>query len=283
MKAVDFIREITPMGRILGILFIMIGVVLFFLAYAANNEVSAIGVSTDPELIQKFNDFARQRDLYMILGISAFFLGAFSVTVMAERSINPLPAEADMISQARMSSQMISGLNLIGNAVFIPAKGALTSERVFVPATRTRTRIPNAITDDLVLSPGKDGSTPGAMLTPSGIDLISACEDEAGRRFSGIGLEELEADLQILRYGYGLMKDFRINESADGIHLRVEYSALRRACRVVRDGFPDTCRQYPCFGCAGILTGIARATGQAIQVRDVDNSQDRVLFRLEKL
>jgi len=283
MKASDIFREITPAGRILGIIFLLIGVAMSFAAYSANSEVAAIGVSTDPALIQKFNDFAHQRDVYTILAISAFFLGAFSVTLMAEKSINPLPAEAEMISQARMASQMIVGLNLNGNATYIPAKGALTSERIFIPATKTRVRIPNAITDDLVLSPGKDGSTPGAILTPSGVDLLLACEKESKRDFSGIGLEALEADMQTLRYGYGLMKDFHIKESGEGISLRVEYSALRQACRTVRKEFPDTCRQFSCFGCAGILAGIARATGQAIQVKDVDNSQDRVLFRLERV
>lgn len=283
MKAADLFREITPAGRILGIIFILVGIAMCIAAYAANSEVAAIGVSDDPELIQKFNDFAHQRDLFTILGISAFFLGAFSFTLLSEKSINPLPAEAEMISQARMASQIISGLNLNGNAVYIPARDALTSERIFIPATKIRMKLPNAITDDLVLSPGKDGSTPGAILSPSGADLLTTCEEETNNKFTGIGLDALESNLQILRYGYGLMKDFHITDEKDGIRLRVEYSGLRDACRTVRKEFPDTCRQFSCFGCAAILAGIARATGHAVKVRDVDNSQDRVLFKLEKI
>lgn len=283
MKLRDVVRQITPAGRVLGIVFVVIGIIVLLLAVAANSDASTIGASTDPALVQKYNDLTHQRDLYIILGISAFFLGAFSLTIMAERSISPAPSEAEMISQARVASQILAGLSLAGNAAYIPKRGALTSERIFIPATRDKLRLPSSLTDDLVFSPGKDGSTPGALLSPAGIDLLAAVEKEIGRSVAGIGLEALEAELQMLRFGFGIMKDFHIKERDGKIVYRVEYSGLARACKTVREELPDTCRQMSCFGCACVLAGIARATGKAIRIESVDNARDRVVFQLEQI
>lgn len=265
----------------MGIVFVAFGVAFAFLALSAHTEASGIGISTDPLLMQRFADLTHLRDVCLILSISAFFLGTFSLTILAERSINPAPAEAEMISQARIAHQMLTGLNLKGNAVFVPAGGPLKEEKIFIPASGNKPKLPSALTDDLVFSPGKDGSMPGAFLSPPGFDLLADCEKETGRKLSGIGLEPLEAELQSLRFGFGLMKDFHIKERDGKIVLRVEYSGLRDACRRVRTDLPDTCRQLSCFGCSCVLTGIARATGKAVMVAEVDNSKDRVVFELE--
>jgi hypothetical protein len=265
----------------MGIVFIAIGAALALLALSAHTEASGIGSSTDPQLMQRFADLTHLRDIYLILSIAAFFLGTFSLTILAEGSINPTSSEAEMISQARISRQILTGLNLKGNAVFVPAGGPLTEERTFIPASGTKPKLPSALTDDLVFSPGKDGSMPGAFLSPTGLDLLAGCEKETGRKLSGIGLEALEAELQSLRFGFGLMKDFHIKERDGKIVLRVEYSGLRDACRTVRTDLPDTCRQMSCFGCSCIMTGVARATGRAVRVAGVDNSRDRIVFDLE--
>jgi hypothetical protein len=281
MKARDILRQVTPGGRILGILLFILGLIMILASLAANSDAMSIGQSNDPALIREFNDLAHQRDLYAILGVSSFFLSAFSLVVMAESSINPISSGAEMISQARLSSQFTAGLSLQGNAVFIPGKGALKSERMMIPASRSHIRLPNAITDDLIISPGNDGSTPGAILVPLGANLLDLCEKEAKRDFSGIGLSGLEDELQSLKSGFGLMKDFHIKESDGEIILRVEYSVLKEACRAVRNDLPDTCRQISCFGCSCILAGISKATGQNISVISVDNAHERVVFQLK--
>jgi hypothetical protein len=281
MESRAALRQITKAGRVMGIVFIAIGVALALLALAAHTEASGIGASTDPELTQKYADLTHLRDMYIILSIAAFFLGTFSFTILAERSINPIASEAEMISQARIASQILAGLNLKGNAAYVPSRGPLHEERIFIPAGGNSAKLPSALTNDLVFSPGKDGSTPGALFSPSGLDLLTACEKETGRKLAGIGLEALEAELQTLKFGFGLMKDFHIKERDGKVILRVEYSALAGPCRQVRKELPDTCRQMSCFGCSCIMAGITRATGRAVRVAGVDNSKERVVFELE--
>lgn len=283
MKPRDVFKQITPAGRIMGIVFVAIGIALALLAIEMHSEASLIGDSQEPELIQKYADLTHIRDICVILSIAAFFLGTFSLTILGEKSISPTPSEAEMVSQARIARQMLDGLNLNGNAVYIPAGGALREERIFIPAGESSPKLPSALTDDLVFSPGKDGSTPGALLSPAGLDLLAACEKETGRSTAGVGLEPLEAELQSLRFGFGLMKDFHVKERDGKVVLRVEYSNLADACGQVRKEMPDTCRQMSCFGCSCILTGVAKATGKPIRVGSVDNSHDRVVFELEYL
>ena len=267
----------------MGIVLTIIGIAMLLASVTANSDAMEIGTSTDPALAAQFKDLTHLRDLYGILSISAFFLAAFSLIILTERSINPLTAEAEMVSNARAASQVLKGLNLFGNAVYLSKRGALTSERIFIPATRGKVILPKSLTDDLIMSPGSDGSTPGALLTPAGIDLLTLCEKEAKRSCVGIGLAALENDLQSLRSGFGLLQDFHIKESNERITVRVEYAGARAACKTVRTELPDTCRQFACFGCSCLMTGIAKSIGRAVRVEDVDNAQDRVIFRLEKL
>lgn len=277
------LKQITPGGRALGIVMIVIGVAMLLASLAANNDAAAIGASTDPVLSGKFTDLTHLRDLYGILGISALFLGAFSLIILTERSINPLSAEAEMVSQARVSSQILKGLNLHGNAAYVSKRGAMTIEKVFIPATRGKIVLPKSLTDDLIMSPGSDGSTPGALISPTGMDMLLLCEKEAHRSCAGIGLAALENDLQTLKYGFGLLKDFHVKESGEFIIVRVEYSGAKEACKTVRTELPDTCRQMSCFGCSCIMTGVSKAIGQSVRVEEADNSEDRVTFRLARL
>jgi ferredoxin len=156
----------------------------------------------------------------------------------------------------------------------------LTRERLYVPAPNGRTELPSALSDDLYLNPGKDGSSPGILIEPSGLELLNSIEKETGIPLSGAGMEGAEGALQMLKLGLGMMRDFHFKQRDDRIILRVEYSSLLDACRSVRKEKPDTCRQVACHGCSCLLTALARATGKAVAIERVDNSSDRVEFTL---
>jgi hypothetical protein len=139
---------------------------------------------------------------------------------------------------------------------------------------------PAALSDDLVLSPGKDGSTPGMLLEPYGLGLMNLIETDLGTSLDNAGLEAAEGILQILKHGFDMMKDFHFKERDGNTVLRVEYDSLRDACRTVRKENPDTCRRVQCIGCSCLLTAAAKSTGKVVHVTNVDNSQDSVVFTL---
>jgi hypothetical protein len=267
-------------ARAFGFLLIGAGVILLLLAWDAQSGINEIGATNDPLLQDRVSQLESRRDAFLVISIGTLFMGGFAIALLVEPSLPTGISHDEMVSNARMSSQVLAALSLAGNSVYVPAKHGLTSEREFIPATLQPTMPPLAVTDDLVLSPGKDGTAPGILLEPLGLKLLDRVERELGTKLDGTGLEATEGSLQILKHGFGIMKDFHFKERDGKWVLRVEYSGLLDACRNVRKQMPDTCRQMECIGCSCLLTAAARATGQSVSVDEVDNSTDVVVFTL---
>lgn len=272
--------EISRISAI-GLSLVIIGIILLALAYAAQSEIDEIGSTNDPVLQNRIITFENQRDTLLMTAIGILFLGMFVLFVLKEKSTPLSVSEAQMISTAKMTNEIISGLSLTGNASYLPAHHGLTKEKLFIPAPRNSMIPPVALSDDLTISPGKDGSTPGMLVRPPGASLIDYVEKELDTTFDGIGFEPVESMLQILKHGLGMMRDFHLKERDGKIVMRVEYNDLLDACRTIKKENPDTCRQIACVGCSCLLTAMARATGKIVRIEDVDNLHDRVVFTLE--
>jgi hypothetical protein len=255
-------------------------VVLLVLAWSAQSDIDNIGTTNDPLLQHEISMLEDERDVYLVTGVGALFIGLFAIVLLGELSVPAMVPQSEMISSARMANETLTALSLAGNASYLPALHGLTKEKVFIPATKTATVPPSALSDDFVLSPGKDGSTPGILLEPFGLSLLNDIEREFGTTVNKVGLEAAEGALQTMKHGLGLMKDFHFKEREGKTVLRVEYGALRDACRTVRSEKPDTCRHAACAGCACLLTAAARATGKRVAVEEVGNQQDTVVFTL---
>lgn len=267
-------------ARLFGLLLIAAGIVLLLLTWDAQASINEIGATNDPVLQDRVSQLESQRDAYLVISIGSIFMGGFAVALLVEPSLPTAVSHDEMISTARMASQVLAALSLAGNSTYVPAKRGLTSERVFISATKDAAEPPIAATDDLVLSPGKDGTAPGVLLEPLGVKLLDRIESELNTKLEGTGLEAAEGSLQILKHGFGMLKDFHFKERDGNTVLRVEYSGLREACRAVRKQMPDTCRQMECIGCSCLLAAAARATGKTVSVGQVDNSSDVVVFTL---
>jgi hypothetical protein len=267
-------------GRIFGLSLVIVGAILLFMALDAQGKISNIGSTNDPILQSRLATLGDQRDTYLVSSIGMLFVGVFGLFVLREPSTPRTISESQMIGAARSADEVISGFSIAGNSSYLPARHGLTKQKMFIPASANLTVPPSALSDDLVLSPGKDGSTPGLLLEPSGLELMNRIEAEMATSFADAGLEAVEGMLQILKHGLDVLKDFHFKERDDKTILRVEYDSLLDACRTVRREKPDTCRRAQCIGCSCLLTAAAKATGKMIQVESVDNSQDTVVFTL---
>ena len=266
--------------RIIALALLAASIALLLFAYASQTGIDQIGVTNDPILQKRLNNLTDQRDASMITALGCLFLFFFTIFVVSEKSISMIVSEDQMIGTAKNLNEIIAGLALSGNSMYLPAKRGLTKERLFIPAANSNVIPPNALSDDLYLSPGKDGSSPGILTDPLGLSLLNTIEKELGTSTIGAGIESTESSLQMLRFGFGMMKDFHFKERDGKVVLRVEYSNLLSACRSIRKEKPDTCRQISCIGCSCLLTGLARATGKAVAIENVDNANDRVVFTL---
>ena len=267
-------------GRIFGLSLVIVGAILLFMALDAQGKISNIGSTNDPILQNRLATLGDQRDTYLVSSIGMLFVGVFGLFVLREPSTPKTISESQMIGAARSADEVISGFSIAGNSSYLPARHGLTKQKMFIPASANLTVPPSALSYDLVLSPGKDGSTPGLLLEPSGLELMNRIEAELATSLADAGLEAAEGMLQILKHGLDVLKDFHFKERDDKTILRVEYDSLLDACRTVRREKPDTCRRAQCIGCSCLLAAAAKATGKMIQVESVDNSQDTVVFTL---
>ena len=267
-------------ASVIGLGLVAFGIAALFLAYQSQSSIDGIGATTDPARQNEISTLEGERNLYLVTAVGTVFLGLFAIALLGEPSGPIVVSENQMIGAARITNQMLMGFSLSGNSSYMPPKHGLTKEKMFVTTASNAVIPPSALSDDLILSPGKDGSTPGVFLEPSGFSLLSRIEKELDVTLAGSGLETTEGTLQILKHGYGMMKDFHFKEREGKTVLRVEYAGLIGACREIRKELPDTCRQAQCIGCSCLLTAAARASGKMVSVEEVDNKTDTVVFTL---
>jgi hypothetical protein len=268
-------------ARLFGLALVVAGLVLLLLALDAQGGIDEIGDTNDPVLGERLSRLEDRRDVFLVTAIGAVFLGMFAIAVLGEPSTPTMVTGEQMVAAAKMTGGVLGALSLTGNSQHLPARHGLTREKVFVPATKGTAVPPKALTEDMVLSPGKDGSTPGVVVEPLGLGLLDSLEAELRTKLADAGLEAAEGTLQVLKHGLGMLKDFHFKEREGKTVLRVEYRSLLDACRTVRKERPDTCRQMQCVGCSCLLAAAARATGKVVAVEEVDNSKDTVVFVLE--
>jgi len=280
MAFTDFLRRVTLKGWALGGAFIAAGILSLILALSAHMDILALSPTTDVDELQRISDLEDQRAVFVNLTFGALFVGVFTIFVMTERTLPADIAQRQMMSQVRLANELVANLNLKGSAAYIPAKYALTHEKVMIPSTDSSLSLP-IMTDDLVFSLGADRATLGIFLTPPGLDLLDGFERDLAVSNKDVGLEAFEGNMQITKLGLGLVKDFKVKERDGETILRLEHAAFADSCRTVRALMPDLCRQAGCPVCSAFLTGIARATGKIVKVRRVENDTDRIQFHLE--
>ena len=275
-------RELdVPLGRALSVGLIVVGLVFGAFAIDAQNGIDQIGDTNDPVLLSRVLNLQEERDAYVVCTVGFAFLGLFGFFTLVEHGYPRKLAEDQMISSARTNSGVTRGLSLSGNASYLPASHGLTKEKLFVQATDGDADPPSALSDDMAVAPGRDGSSPGMLMEPPGLKLLETIEEDYGAVFSGTDIESVEGNLQVLKHSLNLLKDFHFKERDGKTLLRVEYGDMLSACRSVRRDMPDTCRQVACIGCSCLLLAVARATGKVVKVENVENSDDTVIFTLQ--
>ncbi|UCE91606.1 MAG: hypothetical protein JSV90_00125 [Methanobacteriota archaeon] len=267
--------------RVAALALIIVAFVFGALAISAQSDIDDIGDSNDPSLQGEVQRLQNERDAYVVSAIGFAFLGLFGFFTLTDEGIPLRLAEAQMISSAKTRQSMVSGLSVLGNGSYLPASHGLTKQRVLIQATEGSAGPPSALSDDMVVTPGRDGSLPGMLVDPPGLKLLETVEADYGAVISNAGIESAEGSLQVLKHSLSLLKDFHFKERDGKTVLRVEYGILLPACRAVRRDAPDTCRQMACIGCSCLLLAAAKATNKVVKVEDVDNSGDTVVFTLQ--
>jgi len=214
-----------------------------------------------------------QTALYLKIGIGCILLGLFTIVMITEKTIPENIGNAQIKGPLTAVKQLITQLNLKGNAIFLPTNKILSEERVFIPLKETnQPKIPE-VDEELVFITGSNNTSIGISLPPSGLPLLSELEKET--EFNQTDLAQIEEQLQQF-IAKDIIESVNIKEKNNLIHVQ-----LKKPVSCPQDTL--FCTQYPCPACSSILTAIAKATQKRLHIKKINQNKKTITFILSIL
>ncbi|MCD6383815.1 MAG: hypothetical protein J7L88_05080, partial [Thermoplasmata archaeon] len=142
-------------------------------------------------------------------GFSLLILSLMYLVIRERGRIPYSSAVAQEVALHEGNLRVIKALNLKGNAIFVPPRGRIKEDKVFIPLMRGGRRVPN-LTDEDVFNPGLFGTEMGVMLPSPGKEILRDLENSGTLNTDSIGSEEAEALVEPFLGAEGLFDTVRI-------------------------------------------------------------------------
>ncbi|HVQ00976.1 MAG TPA: hypothetical protein VMT57_05630 [Candidatus Thermoplasmatota archaeon] len=213
--------------------------------------------------------------LFLKFSFAFILIGVFMILLITEQSVPRKISDAQIEGNRQFVKKMTNGLQLKGNAIFLPKSKLLTEERVFIPAKKTETDTPLPfIDDDLVFSLQPDGEVIGIAVPPAGLTLLKEVETQGS--FHDSDLENIEEKLQTF-VGMDIVRSVTFKKGVDEWKLELEH---QEPCCGTETTNP-TCNQYPCAACSAVLTAITQASKTKIRILRTIQHGHKTIFHLQ--
>jgi hypothetical protein len=214
--------------------------------------------------------FVNPTTLNIKIGFIAIFIGTFMIFIITEKSIPKQLSDAQVEENLDTIKKILKDFNLKGNAIFLPKSDNLTEERILIPPNESGTiKIPN-INNNTVFLTGEDEKNLGITVPPSGLKLLD--EVEKNGDFKNIEIENIEEKLQIF-VGMNLLKSLSLKKQKNGWYLELEKPLF---C----SNGQDLHRQYPCPTCSAIITAITRSLNQKLRIYSTSQNGEKIKYHL---
>jgi len=255
MSARSALRSPSVRAKVMGSLFIAVGIYLIIF----------------------YNE-----NIYLNIGFGALFIGLFAIIVIREKTVPKKLNDAQLLSNMEFLHSLTDDLDLKGNGLYIPAGSNLSKERVFIPLQEEEKYNLPALDDNTVFVTGTSGSSLGVILVPPGLGLLDLYENEMGIKIENIDVDELEQNLQIMIYGFGLVKDLSIKrEDNELIRLKITHLAYKDICDEIAKNSNKICSQAGCPICSSVLCAITRSLGKKVRIQEVNKKDNEISFKLK--
>ncbi|ASJ11568.1 hypothetical protein [Thermococcus thioreducens] len=209
------------------------------------------------------------------LGVAGMFLGAVILTFKPSSYVKRDALRYVTGSYERFFESFVRNLHLEGNAVYIPPFENLPEGGIFVPLhERFELDLARLDTETVFLTDVPNDRAMGLFLGPIGLDLLKRYEEhlEYPLRGSGPGTVESAAGAVL---------------KALGLASRVYIEGLENGFRVVIqpdvECSPEICEKIACPVCSSILLALARATGEVLYTRRVEEKDYGIEIEVERL
>ncbi len=209
---------------------------------------------------------------FIKLSVALIVIGVFMMLLITEQSVPRKISDAQIEGNRAFVKKMTKGLELSGNAVFLPKSSLLSEERVYIPAQNMNLTLLPFLDDDIVVSTRPDGEVIGISVPPAGLTLLEEVEKETS--FEDTDLENVEEKLQTF-VGMNILKSITLKPEADGFKLEIEHE--EPCCTDVEN---PTCNQYPCAACSAALLAVTQAAKQKIRIQNTEHIDHKTIFHL---
>jgi len=165
--------------------------------------------------------------------------------------------------------RLLTDLGYGKQAYYFPPSYCEAGEvRLFIPAKKATAELPSKVGDTVFIKKPK-----GILLAPPGIGLMTLCEEEVGRDFSGLNLNDTEKNLREALTKLEIVKNLELAENSDDISVTLTGLSIGRLCKEIQ-GSTQICLGIGCPICGTIACVLAKAVGKPITLYDSETSSD---------
>jgi len=241
--------------------------------------------------------------LYLNIGIGAIFIGLFTFFMISEQTVLKKISDSQLYSNTELHHSLLHHLNVRGSAIYLPAGGKLSKERVFIPTEEmkgfdipevddtvvfiTGTKVEGLTSDGAATwalydeSSFSSGTGLGVVCVPPGFELLETFESELDCEIENMDLDELEKRLRIMSYGLDLIKDLSIKKMSDKfIRMNIIHSTHAEVCKRIVSNMENICKQTGCPICSSVLCALTRALGKKLRIQKVEINEYEVRYLL---
>jgi len=254
--------------RMGGVAVLLVGVLLIIIV----GDLFSISPVEVPE---------RARDLSANAGFGLLLIGLFAVFLYSSRAFPEEYTEAFLITEGQNMGRYLSSLNLEGNGIYMPARGRLTAERVFVPLEKKEMEVP-PVADGTVFNSGALGPSLGVSLIPPGKGLVDVVDSNSSSNFADHSISEGTEAMEKLGKGTGMFGRISLRDRGGVLELRITHTRFRGLCDQLWEEYGDLHRQVGCPACSAVLCAAARLVKSDLRILDAKREEREVIYELRR-
>ncbi|WP_048058307.1 hypothetical protein [Pyrococcus yayanosii] len=207
------------------------------------------------------------------LGLAAVILGLVVATIKPSNLVKAETASLLLSGYHETMTNLLRGLSLEGNAVYLPPYGNLPKGGLFVPLREDFDLDPARLSEDepFVTNVPTEKQM-GLLLKPPGAELLEKFEEHLEGPVTSIA--ELEGAAGAVLKTLGLADRVYIEEGEETIKIIIQ----PQQCH-----FSEACTKVACPICSSILLGLTKATGNVITVGAIEKKDYGIEIMARKL
>jgi hypothetical protein len=210
-----------------------------------------------------------------LIGLGLIFWGALLHYIRPGKYISQAFLDATTFSSLVNLNQLITELNYMGKAVYLPPKylNDLTALKVYIGAKPGKESLPVKEIygkEDVMLLKNPEG----ILITPPGMELANLFESKLGTNFTEVDLQYFEKNLpSLLVETLMIARNVEIKIENNQVYLKLEGSAYKDMCYRIRS-LSKISANLGCPLCSALACLLAKGTGKLVAIEKEEQNEN---------